>query len=294
MFIPQKLPKYIRDRTSLSHKEIERVLLGDSVRLFSPARCVELELSERYVFDEDRVFVDGVELLHQVTPHAFALNKPRSVTVTTRDPKGKQDLSKWLRALPSGVFPVGRLDRETTGLLLLTNDGDLASVLTRPEHHVRKSYWLWLNESLSNQDQRLVSWMEGMTLRGRLARAETVRVLTQTEDMSELLVELSQGIHRQIRRMCRASDLRLLHLHRRSIGPINVGELELGQVRPLQKTEVDALWACAGGRQRLFDLKVDALVRKARQARGEGRPFERLERWLTSPRQRVPCWGDAL
>lgn len=89
----------------------------------------------------------------------YLLNKPKNVTSTARDPDRKRDVSEWLTAMAPGAFPVGRLDRETTGALLFTTDGDLATAILRPDHQTRKTYWLWLNEYLLPSDTRL----EGFT-----------------------------------------------------------------------------------------------------------------------------------
>ncbi len=282
MYLPQKVPKFIRDRSSLSVRQIQHALSSGRVTLIESGHEVRHQLEDRYVLEEDVVLLDGERVSERRPTATFILNKPRSVTVTKRDPGGKQDLSRWLRGLPEGTVPIGRLDRDTTGALLLSTDGDLATVVSRPEHQIAKTYWLWLNEALNADDPRLAEWTRGLVLRGRQVRAQSVRILHSTEDMTELLMVLGQGMNRQIRRMCRAADLRLLHLHRRAVGSVTVDELPIGELRELTPEEVNSLWDAAGGRQGLLRLKRRALLDQIDRARQSGRPLSRLENWASS------------
>jgi 23S rRNA pseudouridine2605 synthase len=210
------------------------------------------------------------------------------VTSTASDPSGKVDLSGFLAQMPEGVFQVGRLDRLTTGLLLFTSDGDLASAITRPEHTTDKVYWLWLNEAIGDDDPRLSTLVDGVFVCGRRMRAHRVELSSGTPDYAELLVTLREGRNRQIRRMCRALDLRLLHLHRRSVGPVDLQGLPVGAWRTLASSEVDGLWASTGGRERSVARKIAALGRAAAAARDAGEPMARLEAWLGAHRHPEP------
>jgi len=236
---------------------------------------------DELVFEEDVVCLDGVAIAPR-RRHAHAmLNKPRQVTSTARDPAGKADLSYWLHQMPSGVFPVGRLDRPTTGLLLFTTDGDLSNAVLRPDHHTRKVYWLWLNEPVADDDPRLRGLTGGVEICGRAARAREVSVKHRTADFTELWVVLEQGRNRQLRKMCRALNLRLVHLHRAAVGPLELGDLRMGAWRPLRPAEVEALWECTGGRERVRARKIAALHRRADRARAGLAPDHRLEAWLS-------------
>lgn len=282
MLLPRRLDKYVREGTDVPRAEITRALANGRVSCEALGAPGTVFQGDELVFEGDEVTLDGVVVRRREGSETFLLNKPKSVTTTTRDPRGKQDLSAWLRQMPAGVFPVGRLDRDTTGALLFTNDGDLATAVLRPEHSTEKIYWLWLNESLSADDPRLHAWTEGIPLLGTVGRAVRTKVLASTPDMTELLVTLSEGKNRQIRRMARACDFRLLHLHRRSIGPIALGELALGEFRRLSEAETFELWASVGGRAQVHERQRRALVRKAKEARAGGKPHLRLERLLDS------------
>ena len=241
----------------------------------------------RLVFEEDEVRLDG-HLVAPRTSHTHAvLNKPLGVTSTARDPDGKADLSPWLERMPAGTFPIGRLDRMTSGLLLFTSDGDLANAVLRPEHHTDKLYWLWLNEHVTDDDPRLLALLRGIEIQGRLARAERVSVLARTPHVTELNVTLREGRNRQIRRMCRALDFYLVGLHRKAIGPIHAPDLPLGAFRHLDPHEVEALWGATGGREHVRQRKLRALVRHAARQRAAGKPHARLEAWLERARPQM-------
>lgn len=232
------------------------------------------------VYDDDDIRYLGEKLVRKTTQHTYLLNKPKNVTTTTRDPKGKRDVSEWLAQMEPGTFPVGRLDRESTGALLFTTDGELATAILHPNHLTKKAYWLWLNEHFAPDDSRLRGFTSGVTMLGSIGKAEKVEIVSTSEDMSEVLVTLAEGKNRQIRRMCRALNLRLLHLHRLSIGHLGVRDLPLGAFRKLTGEEVAVLWRSAGGRERVERQQLVALRQLARGERARGAPDHRLEDWL--------------
>jgi len=231
------------------------------------------------VYAEDTVELDGERLLTRTQHYVGKLNKPKGVTSTAKDPLGQCDLRPWLERMPAGAFAVGRLDRDTTGLLLFTTDGELADAVLQPRRHTDKKYWLWLNEEIIPGDPRLCAMTEPTKA---FDCAKAARVLCTTPDYVELELTLDQGKHRQIRRLCRALDLHLLHLHRVSIGPITLEGLALGELAPLSEAELTALWAAVGGPERIRDAQIEALARHARTARERGVPDARLDAWLSA------------
>jgi 23S rRNA pseudouridine2605 synthase len=179
---------------------------------------------------------------------------------------------------------VGRLDKETTGALLFANDGDLSTAILRPEHKLRKEYWLWLNEDIRAEDPRLLEWTRGMPFKEGLAKAESVDILCARDGMTELLVSLREGKNRQLRRMARQSDFRLLHLHRRQIGSLTLKEMSPGDIRPLSERELSQLWDDVGGKESVRRAQHNALCRRAATARDSGNPELRLEKFLNDYR----------
>jgi 23S rRNA pseudouridine2605 synthase len=279
-WIPRRLDKFVREAAALSLAAIREAWLQGRIRV-QPTAPVSvggpvLDLNQ-LIYEGDLVELDAERLVPRTQHYTAVLNKPKGVTSTAKDPLGKPDLSRWLRCMPAGMFAVGRLDRETTGLLLFTTDGELADAVLQPRRHTDKVYWLWLDEELPPEDPRL----SAMTRTSPdFDCAKQVSILHRSPDHVELLMTLDQGKHHQIRRLCRALDLRLMHLHRRSIGPLQIGDLALGSWRALSAGEVDALWAAVGGCERVREAQLAALRRHAQKWRADAQPDTRLEAWL--------------
>lgn len=279
--LPRRLRKRVAEGLSLQLAEVDAYWQADRVRVVSDGIDEPRRLPlETLIFESDRVLVDQVPIGSAATARHALLNKPKFVTSTASDPRGKSDLSGYLRLMPPGCFAVGRLDRETTGLLLFTNDGDLASAILRPDHSTQKCYWLWIDEPVADDDPRLAQLQRGVDHCGQELRALAVRIRARSEYATELELTLTQGKKRQIRHMCRALDLRLVHLHRYRIGSLSDAGLPLGAWRELDAPEVEALWEAAGGRSALRARKVAALEHQAAEAREHGAPHLRLEDWL--------------
>lgn len=279
--LPRRLRKRVAECLSLSLQRVDQYWHAERLRVVTAEQKEPRLLAlESLVYEEDQVLLDG-QAIAGAPPATYALlNKPGQVTSTARDPGGKSDLSPYLNAMPRGCFAVGRLDRATTGLLLFTSDGDLASAVLRPDHETRKSYWLWLDEPLAEEDPRLSKLLTGVLHNGELLQARSARVLASYEYATELELTLTGGKNRQIRHMCWALDLHLVHLHRRRIGPLSDAGLALGAWRLLTAGEIDDLWFAVGGRAALRQRKLAALARQAALARDVGTPDPRLERWL--------------
>jgi pseudouridine synthase len=184
--------------------------------------------------------------------------------------------------MPAGVFPVGRLDRETSGALLFTNDGDFANAILQPGHHTQKLYWLWLDEYLPDDDPRLRAFVEGVKVApdSEPLCATAVSVQHRTPDCTELHLTLDAGKNRHIRKMCNLLRLHLLELHRKAIGTLYLGDLAVGQMRSLDVSEVEQLWTDSGGTAKVTQRKVVALAQFAQAARETFLPNVRLEAWL--------------
>ena len=277
--LPRRLDKFVRDASSLSYDAIRRAWSDGRIRVLpgvsgaAPRPGVDLN---QLIYPEDAVHLDGQRLSLRTEHHTVKLNKPSGVTSTSRDPLGGPDLRPWLEQLP-GAFAVGRLDRETTGLLLLSTDGELADAILQPARHVDKKYWLWLDDELLDGDARWAAMTQPSPL---YDAAKHVELLHRSPDHTEVEMTLDQGKHRQIRKLCRALGLHLQHLHRRAIGPITLEGQSVGECVPLTPVEVDALWASVGGRERTWRAQRAALHRQAQKARDRDCPDRRLEDWL--------------
>lgn len=281
--IPLRVDKYLGDSTPLSRSEIEAAFEAGriDVEMAGEPRGGELTLSS-LVFEEDEVRLDG-RVVELVEPsHYFVLHKPEGVLSTTSDPEERPCLAQWLDELPDGVFPVGRLDLPTTGLMLLTDDGDLCFCVLRPWLHVQKEYHLDIRGRVETGDSRLDRLEEGIDIGDDKppATALDVRILESGGESSRIAVVVDEGRHRMIRRMARRAELDLQHLHRSRIGPVEMESLEPGDCRRLSDREVDRLWEAAGGREASKRRQIEALARRAERWRDEGQPHRRLEQWL--------------
>jgi 23S rRNA pseudouridine2605 synthase len=164
------------------------------------------------------------------------LNKPKGFVTTTATFPNQHSVMELLNT-PERVFPVGRLDQDTTGLLLFTNDGDLANCLTHPRHHLPKTYALTLKSPPSKV--QLAKLAAGVQLDDGLTLPALVKVISPKP--SKISLTIYQGKNRQIKRMCQVIGLNLLSLHRLSFGPLILGTLKIGQSRPLTPAEITTL-----------------------------------------------------
>ncbi|MGA8535353.1 MAG: pseudouridine synthase [Candidatus Tumulicola sp.] len=188
----------------------------------------------------DRVEFGGAPVSAAEDRTYLVMHKPAGVVTTMRDPQGRRTIAQLLPPGPR-IVPVGRLDYDTSGVMLLTNDGELANRLLHPRFGVEKTYRATLGGRLSPLDvQRIGS---GITLGDVRARPAKVRVVSVRRDHSVVDVSLHEGRNRQVRRMFEALGHRVVQLTRLRFGPIALGDLAPGDTRPLTKKERSALEA---------------------------------------------------
>jgi pseudouridine synthase len=190
----------------------------------------------------DRIEVDGV-VVRPATLRYLLLHKPRGVVSTARDPEGRPTV---IDLVPPGarVYPVGRLDVTATGLVLLTNDGELAQRLTHPRYGIPKTYRVKVRGR--PDEAHLQQLRRGVSLDGRPAAAHDVRVLARLPAKTWLEITVAEGRHHVVRRMCEAIHHPVEKLSRIRLGTLTLGGLAMGHVRALTSREVQALRACVG------------------------------------------------
>jgi 23S rRNA pseudouridine2605 synthase len=187
----------------------------------------------------DEVEVDGVRVNLDPDVRYYALHKPRGVVTTMRDPQGRTEVRRFLPSDGPRVFPVGRLDRDSEGLLLLTNDGDLANGLTHPRFAIEKEY---LAEVEGAPTARHAARLErGVALDDGPARAKRARVVGRARGRGAVRLVMTEGRKREVRRMLDAVGLHVTRLIRLRVGPVRLGRLAPGEVRPLTHDEVVAM-----------------------------------------------------
>jgi pseudouridine synthase len=192
----------------------------------------------------DRVEVDGREVMLPPAATTIVLNKPPGFVVTLSDPQGRPTVADLLKDVGAHVVPIGRLDAATEGLLLLTDDGDLAHRVSHPSFGVDKVYEVLAKGVLSEEDRRALE--EGVDLDGRRTAPASVRVLSEGRRETLAEIRLHEGRKRQVRRMFEAVDHPVKRLRRTKVGPVELGDLRLGRWRRATPEEIGALRAAIG------------------------------------------------
>ena len=199
-------------------------------------------LGQKVVQESVRVEVDGVPLPIRPGLVYYLINKPVGVVSTAADPQGRPTVIDLVPPEPR-VYPVGRLDSDSEGLLLLTNDGDLTNLITHPSHGVSKTYSVLVSGSpTAKQVRELVA---GVDLEDGPAAAISARLLDSSRGRALLEVTMGEGRKREVRRMCDAIGFPVVQLFRTAIGPLTDPVLKSGEVRSLTMEEVRSLYAAA-------------------------------------------------
>lgn len=242
----ERLQKLLSRHGIASRRQAEQLILAGRVSLNGKVATLGDKADPRY----DRLEVDG-QIVASQQPPAFIyllLHKPAGVISTCHDPQGRLTV---LDLLPeyrhSGLYPVGRLDSDSTGALLLTNDGDLTQSLTHPRHHVAKTYQVWVQGHPS--PLALQHWRDGVWLQGQRTLPAQVEILKQQKHpdrQTHLEVILREGRNRQIRRVAEQLGYPVISLHRTAIGPISLANpdqtpVPRGKYRRLNLSEVAQL-----------------------------------------------------
>ncbi len=172
------------------------------------------------------------------------LHKPRGYITTMSDEMDRKCVAELVKDVPQRVYPVGRLDRESEGLLLMTNDGEFANAMMHPSRHVPKTYRVTVRPGVT--ESQLNSMAEGIVIDGRKTAPAEVRVLTQEPGRVVLQIVLHEGRNREIRKMCEELGLETARLKRTAFGPLRLGMLPAGKWRELTAEEVASLRVAAG------------------------------------------------
>lgn len=237
---PERLQKLLARAGVASRRGAEELVLAGRVTVNG---AVIDQLGSRADPRVDDVRLDG-ERLRDERPTFFALHKPTGVVTTLEDPQGRKTIRPLLPSDAGRVFPVGRLDYNSAGLLLVTNDGDLAAALLHPRNQVPRTYLV----KVSGRPTRstLARLRRGVKLDdGKTGPAE-VEIEQELPTKTWLRVTIREGKRREVRRMCESVGHKVDKLVRVSFGPIELGRLRVGTWRPLSGDEVEALRSAAG------------------------------------------------
>lgn len=237
----ERLQKILSAAGVASRREAERLI--SSGRVTVNGRPVE-RLGERADPAVDVIAIDGERIRPTAGPRTIVLHKPRGVVSTLRDPQGRPTVADLVRRAATRVYPVGRLDLQTSGVLLLTSDGALAANLQHPRTAVPRVYHVKVRGTPSPQTRARMR--RGLRLEDGMAVATRVRLLEALPTKSWIEIVLREGRWREVRRMCEAVGHPVEKLCRVRLGPIRLGALPRGAWRECTPTELRALYRVAG------------------------------------------------
>ncbi len=229
-----RLQKLISACGFASRRKAEELITQGRVRLNGNTA----RLGDTADLSEDVIEIDGVRLKKTDAKLTLMLHKPRGFVTTASDEKGRRTV---MDLLPDGtprLYPVGRLDMFSEGLLLLTNDGDLAQKLTHPRGEIEKEYHVWVSSWHDGADALL---RRPIVLDGKKILPPQIRLLSSEGEIAMLSVTICEGRNRQVRRMCEQANLTVTRLKRVREGTLCLGDLPTGQTRPLTEEELTYL-----------------------------------------------------
>jgi len=232
-----RLQKMISDCGITSRRKAEQLIINKCVRVNGKTA----QIGDKVNPYKDKVYVNDQKVIYAAKPKKryIMLYKPRGYVTTTKDELGRKCVSELISDIPERLYPVGRLDKDSEGLLLLTNDGDFANAVTHPKGEINKVYRVTVRPSIT--EEQINSMSNGMVIDGYQTAPAQVRVLQKEEGRVVLEITISEGRNRQIRKMAEQLELEVARLKRNSIGPVKLGMLKSGQWRNLTAEEVKKL-----------------------------------------------------
>lgn len=234
-----RIQKVIADTGFCSRRKAEELVLQRRVKVNGhPAR-----IGQKIDLVRDLITIDGEKIIYnRKKQHVYLMmNKPRGYITSMSDDRGRRCVTQLLPQTDVRVFPIGRLDLNTEGLLLFTSDGNFANDMMHPSRAVTKTYRVTVRPDIT--DEQAVKLSEGVMIDGRKTAPAEVRVLDKQPNRVVMELVIREGRNRQVRKMCEAVGLEVARLKRTSVGPIKLGMLKPGTCRELKAEELKALRA---------------------------------------------------
>ena len=230
----ERLQKIIAARGLCSRRQAEKWIEEGRVRVNGNTA----HLGDTADVTEDVIEVDGKRLPKAGKKLYLMLNKPRGYVTTLSDEKGRKNAAELVAGCGIRVYPVGRLDMDSEGLLLFTNDGEFANLMMHPRHEVDKVYRVWVTKF---SPEKLEALKEPIELDGYRIKKPKVKPVRMEPTRAILDVTIHEGRNRQVRRMCQAAGLEVARLKRIAEGGLRLGELKTGAWRELEPKEIELL-----------------------------------------------------
>lgn len=234
-----RLQKYLAEAGIASRRKAEELILAKKVKVNGRVAQIGDKINPR----RDLVLVSGKRVEKKAPLIYIMLHKPRGYITTMQDEMDRKCVAELVKDVKARVYPVGRLDRNSEGMLLLTNDGNFANLMTHPTKHVPKTYRVTIRPDIT--DEQMAAMSEGMMIDGRKTAPAQVEIISREKERVVLQIILTEGRNRQIRKMCEALGLDVARLKRIAIGTLKLGMLAPGKWRYLEVQEVRRLFASA-------------------------------------------------
>jgi len=231
-----RLQKYLADAGIASRRKAEELILAGKVQVNG---VTVTELGTKVDDKVDSVFYNGKRVINNEPMVYIMLNKPEGFVTTVKDQFDRPTVLDLVKNVKERVFPVGRLDYDTSGLLILTNDGDLTYKLTHPKHNIEKTYVAKVYGTPGEEAVR--KFKHGIHIEGKKTEPAKLEVLEENGKFSVCKITITEGRNRQVRKMCEAVKHPVASLKRVSTGELTLGELKKGQYRHLTEKEVKYL-----------------------------------------------------
>lgn len=235
-----RLQKLISERGVASRRKAEELIAAGKVKVNGHVAKLGDKADDRH----DHITVCGKKLEKAGMPVYIMLHKPRGFITTLHDERDRKCVEDLVKDVETRVFPVGRLDKDSEGMLLLTNDGDFANAVIHPSSHVPKRYRVTVRAEVS--DAVLEPMRQGMVIEGIKTAPADVGIVSAAKERSVVEIVLYEGKNREIRKMCQQLGLEVMRLRRIAIGTVKLGMLPPGKWRHLTPKEVRALVVATG------------------------------------------------
>lgn len=233
-----RLQKYLALSGVASRRSSEKLIADGHI---SVNGITVTEMGVQVDETSDRIEVDGKPVRIQEEKHYIAYNKPLGEVTTAHDPEGRATVMDKFADYPVRLYPVGRLDYDSEGLLLLTNDGDMMNHVLHPSHEVSKVYLTKVSNQVT--DEEIMALRRGVMIDGHLTSPASVRLIRRETFDTVLLISIHEGRNRQVRKMVEAIGHQVVSLRRVEFGPVSLGDLPCGRWRKLTETEIRKLKA---------------------------------------------------
>ena len=235
-----RLQKFLSENGVASRRKAEELILQAEIKVNGKLAVIGDKINPK----KDTVTVNGKKIVENKRKYYIMLHKPRGFITTMSDEMDRKCVAMLIEDIEDRVYPVGRLDRDSEGMLLMTNDGEFANAMTHPRKHVPKTYRVTVREKV--KEEQLTKLTESMVIDGYETMPAEVRVVTKEDTRTVMEIVLFEGRNRQIRKMCEAVGLTVIRLKRTAIGSIKLGMLPQGDWRDLTPEEVHKLMTSAG------------------------------------------------